>query len=329
MRCPPTDGSCAAPGDHVEKVALAHLRNFVPVALDTLTTRIPTLPPAPPTRVRKIIATEGKGRFEMHDGTRVLFLAGTPEEMGRQHGVLLSREVVDVTRRILYGVGVGSSFERGRWFFGEIEEAHKRLSPFISDRIYRELDALAAASGMAKEEARLANFFPELFHCSGFALTGKATIDGRIYHGRVLDYLRGMGLEQNAVVAVYRPDVGNAWVNIGYAGFIGSVTAMNEKHISIGEMGGRGRGDWDGKPMAQLMREVMENASTLDEAVQIMRRLAPHLRILLRYCGWQHAQGGGHQGDANGVRDSGIRSAPSPAPGGRARHSAPLGRQSL
>jgi hypothetical protein len=77
------------------------------------------------------------------------------------------------------------------------------------------------------------------------------------------------------VVAVYRPDQGYAWVNIGYAGFIGSVTAMNEKHISIGEMGGRGQGDWDGKPMAQLVREVMEKAATLDEAVKIMRD-TPH-----------------------------------------------------
>jgi hypothetical protein len=50
------------------------------------------------------------------------------------------------------------------------------------------------------------------------------------------------------------------------------VTAMNAKHISIGEMGGRGEGNWDGKPMAQLVREVMERASTLDEALEIMRK---------------------------------------------------------
>ena len=37
-------------------------------------------------------------------------------------------------------------------------------------------------------------------------------------------------------------------------------------------MGGRGEGHWDGKPMAQLVREVMEKASTLDQAVEIMRQ---------------------------------------------------------
>jgi hypothetical protein len=59
---------------------------------------------------------------------------------------------------------------------------------------------------------------------------------------------------------------------VGYAGFVGTVTAMNEKHVAIGEMGGRGEGLWDGKPMAQLMREVMERANTLEDAVSIMRR---------------------------------------------------------
>jgi isopenicillin-N N-acyltransferase like protein len=47
---------------------------------------------------------------------------------------------------------------------------------------------------------------------------------------------------------------------------------MNEKGVALGEMGGRGEGKWDGKPMAQLVREVMEKAGTLEEALEIMRK---------------------------------------------------------
>ena len=61
-------------------------------------------------------------------------------------------------------------------------------------------------------------------------------------------------------------------MNVGYAGFIGTVTAMNEKGISIGEMGGKGQGEWDGKPMAHLLREVMEKANSLDEALAILKQ---------------------------------------------------------
>ncbi len=259
----------AEPDDKKEKVALAHLTRFLETAAGSLGSKIPTLPPA----VGKVsvLAVEGKGRLEDHDGTRVVILQGTPTEMGRQQGILLKPEIRRVVNRILYGVGVGSSFDKGRWFFGEIEEAVSRTSKHIDPRYLEEMDSLADAAGLDREEVRLSNFFPELFHCSGFALMGKATEGGMVYHGRVLDYLRGVGLEENAVVMINKPDWGHAWANVGYAGFTGSVTAMNEKRIAMGEMGGRGEGAWDGKPMAQLIREVMEKADTLEEAIEIMK----------------------------------------------------------
>lgn len=259
-----------APGDHIETVALAHLDRFLPAAWSLLGQKIPTLGPA--RGERRVVATEGDGRLELIDDTRVLFLKGSPAEMGRQQGILMRKEVRNLVDRMLYGVGVGSSFEKGRWFFGEIEGAVQRLLPHVAPRYLEEMDAMAVAAGLEIEEVRLANFFPELFHCSGFALLGEATVGGRVYHGRILDYLKGVGLEPNAVVIVHQPDEGHVWVNVGYAGFVGSVTAMNDRHISIGEMGGRGEGNWDGKPMAQLVREVMEQADTLDEAVEIIRR---------------------------------------------------------
>ena len=259
----------AAAGENVAIVPVGQLARFMKVMPKVLTDKARALGPAE--GERQVIATEGRGRLEMIDGTRVLFLKGSPQEMGHQQGVLLKKELRDVCSRILYGVGVASSFDTGKWFFGEVESAEARLEPYMDKRYLAEMDAMADAAGMDHQEARLANFFPELFHCSGFSLFGKAVNDGHMYHGRVLDYLRGVGLEQNAVVMIYQPDYGNAWVNCGYAGFIGSVTAMNVKGISIGEMGGNGYGNWDGKPMAELVREVMEKANTLDEAVKIMR----------------------------------------------------------
>jgi hypothetical protein len=259
-----------AEGDNIELVARSHLTRFLTTSIGMLNNKIPTLGPA--TGERHVVGREGNGRLEEVDGTRVLVLKGTPEEMGHQHGVLMKKDIHQLVNQILFGVGVGSSFEEGQWVFGRIEAAQQRLTPFMDDRYFREMDSLASAAELPREEVRLANFFPEMFHCSGFALFGKATTDGKLYHGRVLDYMRGMGLEQSAVVMVFQPDKGNAWVNVGYAGFIGSVTAMNEKHVAMGEMGGRGQGDWDGKPMAELVREVMENANTLGEAVEIMRK---------------------------------------------------------
>src|SRR5690606_28119804 len=46
---------------------------------------------------------------------------------------------------------------------------------------------------------------------------------------------------------------------------------MNTQQVSIGEMGGGGLGNWEGVPMAQLMREVLQTAETLDDAIAVFR----------------------------------------------------------
>jgi hypothetical protein len=73
------------------------------------------------------------------------------------------------------------------------------------------------------------------------------------------------------VVIVAEPVGGIPFVNVTYAGFIGSVTGMNAEHVSIGEMGGRGLGHWAGVPMAFLVREALERGHDLDGAIAVFR----------------------------------------------------------
>ena len=130
---------------------------------------------------------------------------------------------------------------------------------------------IADGAGMDVQDIIIANFIPELFHCSGFALSGSATKDGTLYHGRILDYGCDWRLQEHAVLTVAEPRGKIPFVNVTYAGFVGSVTGMNAERVSIGEMGGRGMGHWDGVPMAFLVRMVLEEADTLDRGIAIFR----------------------------------------------------------
>ncbi|MFZ5828682.1 MAG: C45 family autoproteolytic acyltransferase/hydrolase [Planctomycetota bacterium] len=214
----------------------------------------------------------GHGLLCRGQGKTVLFVEGTPEQMGAAHGSLLKDQAQKLCQTVLYVVGAADSLYDGRWFFDQMAEIERRTAAHLPSRYREECDALAVAAGVSQRDARFANLFPERFHCSGVALRGKATVDGRVIHARVLDYMRDVDLQQCAVVTVFMPKGRHRWISHGYAGFIGSVTAMNEKGLAIGEMGGGGEGQWDGMPMAFLMRKIMERASTVDEAVEIFRR---------------------------------------------------------
>ncbi len=216
-------------------------------------------------------APNGCGLLGRLEGKRVLIVSGSPEEMGAAHGALLKNEVHTTIERVVYLVGGASTAESGKWFFDDMAEIERRTTPHLPARFLAECDSMAAAAGISRRDGRYGNLFPEKFHCSGVAVRGKASPDGRVVHARVLDYMRDIGLQESAIIGVFLPRDHNAWMTLGYAGFIGTVTAMNEKGLAVGEMGGRGEGKWDGMPMSFLLRDIMERADNVEEALEILR----------------------------------------------------------
>jgi len=234
------------------------------------------------------------GRLQWIDGQRVVTLWGTPEEMGTAHGKLLPEESRRCMESVLYSFGAANVVRTGRWFRHDLLDAFARLSPHIPERHRRETRALASALNMDAETVEVLNVFPELFHCSGFAVFGSATVDGKLYHGRVLDYMTTIGLQDACTTFIVRPEGMIPFANVGYAAFIGSVSGMNAEKISLGEMGGRGEGLWDGVPMATLMRRALEECDSLSE-VEELWRTSP------RTCEYYYVFADGETNEAVGV----------------------------
>jgi len=209
------------------------------------------------------------GELRWVDGQRVALLNGSPEEIGRAHGKLLKQEAVRCIDSVMYAFGTAQTIVTGRWFREDLEKAYSQLSPHIPERHKLETRALAASLDLNPDLIEALNVFPELFHCSGFALFGKATEGGKLYHGRVLDYMTTIGLQDAATTFIVAPDGMIPFANVGYAGFIGSVSGMNAEKISLGEMGGKGEGQWAGVPMATLMRRGLEECSSLEQVKQL------------------------------------------------------------
>lgn len=221
---------------------------------------------------RTLIAREGNGYLERVGETQlVLHVKGTPREMGYQHGVLLKdhiRQMVETLHSKIAEMSDVPDIGTANMMFDTV---WRKQLPYMPQRFIDEMKGLAEGCGLPFNEIRRANTIPEFFHCSGFAVFGGATVDGTLYHGRVLDYGVSLGYQDHAVVTIAEPDGYIPFVTVGYSGFIGSVTGMNLHGVAFGEMGGKGQGKWDGAPMSFLMRRGMEEAETLDEAKSIFR----------------------------------------------------------
>ena len=227
----------------------------------------------------------------MIDGYRVLHLEGTPYQMGYQQGVLLRDDVRELVR-FLFDVKAKEFSEEAQIRHRGIRNQARRTlhhshnledsAEIRPDRFYEEMQGLADGSGMTLDDIVCANFIPELFHCSGFALAGSATKNGNMYHGRILDYGTDWRLQDHAVLVVAKPDGKIPFANVTYAGFVGSVTGINAERISLGEMGGRGLGHWQGVPMALLMRMAARRGRFARRGGGSLPRSSADMRILLR-----------------------------------------------
>jgi len=228
-------------------------------------------PLLPGTQKPDEVRTSGSGWLVVKGGHCQMSLSGSPYEIGFQHGNLDPKGVGEVSRRLVYGVGLMYSLDRGEWFPAAARKLIERQRPFIKQAYFEEMEGLATGAGLPLDLIQMANIFPEFFHCSGVALMGDATVGGELLHARVLDYMVGVGLQDHAAVMAIAKNGVNRFVTVGYVGFIGSVTGMNEKQVAIGEMGGGGQGDWDGIPMSLLIRQSLEDCDDLKGVETLMR----------------------------------------------------------
>lgn len=201
-------------------------------------------------------------------------MSGTPYELGRQHGVQLREEVRASVAQIL------GYFRRylnipaiGAWAVNWwLDAAWRQSAPFIPADYLEELRGLADGSGVPLRELWRLHTIPDrTYSCSNFAAWGRATAGGRLIHVRNLDWNIDAGIQRFAVVFVIRPNGKHAFLNIGWAGFVGVLTGINEARLSIGQIGAETVDvTFRGEPMAFVMRRVLEEGENAEEAASVI-----------------------------------------------------------
>ncbi|RME00691.1 MAG: hypothetical protein D6814_03060 [Calditrichaeota bacterium] len=109
------------------------------------------------------------------------------------------------------------------------------------------------------------------WHCSLFVAWGKATAaDGHLYQLRALDYETEANIQKYPTIAVYVPEEGHPFANLGWAGVTGAVSGISSQQIAISEIGDdydKANDTFQGMPFAFMLRDILQFDTSLDEAI--------------------------------------------------------------
>ena len=214
------------------------------------------------------------GILSYNDLLPVLKLKGSPYHRGFEEGRLLKEEVKQIYHQIFHYLrsqlpipGVNrlliNTFLDRTW---------KKLEPYVTYAEFRQMQGLSDSTGIPLKNILRVHAIPEVLPtwCSNGAYWGPATTDTRLIAIRNLDWNREIGVHNAAAVKFHQMPGQNDYVNIGYYGFLGVLSGLNEAGISVGQIGATSIDEArDGVPMPFLLKRILANTNSLEDVVKI------------------------------------------------------------
>eukprot|EP00913_Durusdinium_trenchii_P008917 g8383.t1 len=216
-----------------------------------------------------------------YGGIHVLRLSGSPYEMGYRHGVAQADEIRRVLRR--YADIAGSPWDR----VVDLDTLVSWPETFFGADELEELRGIAKGAGVTFSSVVAHNLRLYLDAGSGgihFAVTAKENPTDGLLHGVNEDLRNGLSVRDclERHVQVRRPKSGIPHVTFGVVGQVGTLNGINEKGLAVSTAV-----LLDADPVnatenrrlhTVLVKNVLENASNIDEAIAILKESASMAR---------------------------------------------------
>jgi predicted choloylglycine hydrolase len=256
-----------------------------------------------------VVAESGEGLLllvETSSGSvNVAVLKGTHYEMGKQYGEMLGKRIEEITKFTDLSMVMGGDFSRDDleklvsgvwgmmlpyapyWFMDEVKgivEGARAAGAEVSELdlitpiVITNISDMNDKDSLVGEKSSLRFSLGELaYTCSAFAAWGERTVGGKLFSSRVLDWKPGTGTDRFRLITVYKPvdekgNTLNAYMTAGYIGLIGATNGMNDKGITVSEIGSENTVEkLNGMPWTLMFRKLLEESDSLDDAVKIIQ----------------------------------------------------------
>lgn len=226
----------------------------------------------------------GKAELKYINEVPVLVVAGRPDEIGHRTAELTAaaaKRLLDFPLALVTLMGQGSRWPQ------LLAMAREMLDQLPADH-RRELEAFAQSSGLERDKLLGMNALLDIyggFGCSSLVLESERSATGSPILGRNLDIFSAGVLQQYGLVVVCRPEGKIAFVSVAFPGVFGVFSGMNERGLALALHGvfrsGNGSANFDpkGTPCTMVLRRVLEECSTVQEAEALLQK-SRHTTVL-------------------------------------------------
>jgi Acyl-coenzyme A:6-aminopenicillanic acid acyl-transferase len=258
--------------------------------------------PDPPAPVKKL-----SEHLYMVGPLKVVHVWGTPRQMGLQYG-----KAVGADFRAAYEIYMHQRVEVDQGYSLDYQRlCAEAMAKHIPPEYIEEMKAVAEGGGVPYDEILRLHTHADMVHfghdwgkvtngrdrpteslCSNFVAFGGATKDGKVYHGRNLDWTIRTGIQTYAVLYIAEPKGGVPFAILTYTGGIGGVTGMNAEGITFGEMTSSTADETlDGLPLFLTCRRILDSCRDLAQVEQFVKAFPDTT-------GWNFVVADGEAGDA-------------------------------
>lgn len=234
----------------------------------------------------------GQNWFGKREGLPVLYLTGTPFEMGYANGVLTQKQIhrqEDSVVALLNHVAPYRWIQFTLEFFVTYKNRHmtEHITPDL------QLEMLGIARGCPDGHPEMGPYYNRILNyhgaqdisymlmnsplirrgCTAFGAWGAATTENHLLCGRNFDWEADPVFDEDRLLIFCEPKNGIAFVSLAWAGMAGCVSGMNREGVSITVNGAPSDLPSDAAvPTCLVAREVLEHAHNLAEATDIIRQ---------------------------------------------------------
>lgn len=234
----------------------------------------------------------GKSWTGEREGLRVVYLKGSPLEIGYADGALMQEKMHTLENEFMKMI---QGYVPQHWVMELLKNyviyRNRHLSDFVPVDYRLEIyGTTLGCPDIHPEEGpfynRLLNYhaahdvsymmidnpFISRAGCTAFGAWSNATVNGHLITGRNFDWEAAEVFSRDRVVEMFEPDGGIPFISLSWAGMAGVVSGMNRAGVSVTINGAPSRLPREiGTPVAIVAREVLQNAHNLDEALKIVR----------------------------------------------------------